>query len=101
MCCRGTESTHPVPSSLKLAPLYPMSKQGLVGRLKLTSAPSIRIPPRSKRYPYFEVNFFKQFFQEHYDSVKQFGSRTGPTLDRSSSRSKLFAKVISRRQSNP
>ena len=26
---------------------------------------------------YFKINFFKKFFQEHYMSVKQFGSRSG------------------------
>ena len=26
-----------------------------------------------------KLTFFKRFFQEHYQSVKQFGSRSGPT----------------------
>ena len=38
------------------------------------------------------------FFHEHYQSVKKFGSRSGPTFCQSSSGSKMFAKVISRRQ---
>ena len=41
---------------------------------------------------FFKINFFNKFFQEHYQSVKQFGSRSG---------SKLFAKVISRRNQLP
>ena len=39
---------------------------------------------------FFKVNFLKEFFQEHYQSVKRFGSR---------SESKLYANIISRRQS--
>ena len=31
----------------------------------------------------FKINFFKKFFHEHYQSVKQFGSRSGPTFCRS------------------
>ena len=36
--------------------------------------------------PLSSADFFKKFFQEHYDSVKQFGSRSrpafvGPDLD--------------------
>ena len=27
---------------------------------------------------FFKKNFFKNFFQEHYQSVKQFGFRSGP-----------------------
>ena len=27
---------------------------------------------------FFIINFFEKFFQEHYQSVKQFGSRSGP-----------------------
>ena len=38
---------------------------------------------------FFKINFVKKFFQENYQNVKQFGSRSG---------SKLFAKVISRQQ---
>ena len=45
---------------------------------------------------FFKINFFKIFFQEYYQSVKQFGSRSGPKKCRSWSGSKLFAKVISR-----
>ena len=41
-------------------------------------------------------NFFKNFFQEYHQSVKQFGFRSGPTFCRAWSGSKLFAKVISR-----
>ena len=29
---------------------------------------------------FFKIKFFKIFFQEHYQSVKQFGSQSGPTL---------------------
>ena len=31
----------------------------------------------------FKINFFKRIFQEHYQSVKRFGSRSGPTFRRS------------------
>ena len=48
---------------------------------------------------FFKINFFKKFFQEHYQSDKQFESRSGLTLQRFGS--KLFAKVISRRQKLP
>ena len=27
---------------------------------------------------FFKINFFKKIFQEHYQSAKQFGSRSGP-----------------------
>ena len=47
------------------------------------------------RLIFFKINFFKKFFQKHYRNVKQFGSRSGLTLCRSWSGSKLFAKVIS------
>ena len=30
---------------------------------------------------FFKINFFKRFYQEHYQSVKQFGSRSGPAFD--------------------
>ena len=40
----------------------------------------------------------KKFFHEHYQSVKQFGSRSGLTFCGSWSGSKLFEKVIRRRQ---
>ena len=42
--------------------------------------------------------FSKKKFWKHYLSVKQFGSRSGPIFCQSWSGSKLFAKVISRRQ---
>ena len=29
---------------------------------------------------FFEINFFEQFYHEHRQSVKQFGSRSGPTF---------------------
>ena len=45
--------------------------------------------------------FFKQIFQEYHQSVKKFGPRFGPTICRAWSGSKLFAKVISRRQKSP
>ena len=41
---------------------------------------------------------FQKFFHKHYQSVKQFGSRSGRTFCQPWSGSKLFAKVISRRQ---
>ena len=47
---------------------------------------------------FFKITFSEIFFQEHYQSVKQFGPRSGPTFCRSWSGSKLFAKVISRQQ---
>ena len=47
---------------------------------------------------FFKINFFKKFFQQNYQSGKQLGFRSGPTFCRSWSGSKLFAKVISRRQ---
>ena len=50
---------------------------------------------------FFKIDFFKKKFQEHYQSVKQFGPRSGPTFCRSRSGSKLFAKVISRQQNLP
>ena len=50
---------------------------------------------------FFKSNLFKNSFQEHYHSVKLFGSWSGPTLCRTWSESKLFAKVISRRHMSP
>ena len=47
---------------------------------------------------FFKINIFKKFFHEHYQSVKQFGSRSGLTFCRPWSGSKRFAKLISRRQ---
>ena len=41
--------------------------------------------------------FFEKLFQEYCQSIKQFGSRSGPTFCRLWSKSKLFAKFISRR----
>ena len=45
-----------------------------------------------------KFTFLKHFFQEHYQSVKWFGSRSGPMFCLSCSGSKLFGKVIIRRQ---
>ena len=47
---------------------------------------------------FFKINIFEKFFQGRYQSVKRFGFRSGPTLSRSWSGSKLFVKVFSRRQ---
>ena len=46
----------------------------------------------------FFFKIFKKFFQEHYQRVKQFGSRSGPTFCWSWSWSKLFANAFSRSQ---
>ena len=46
---------------------------------------------------FFQNDHFKTIFQGHDQSIKQFGSRSGPTLCRVWSGSKLFAKIISRR----
>ena len=32
---------------------------------------------------FFKINFFKKFVQEHYQSDKRFGFRSGPTFCRS------------------
>ena len=40
---------------------------------------------------FFKIYFFSKKIQEHFQSVKQFGPKLGPT----SSGSKLFAKFIS------
>ena len=45
---------------------------------------------------FFQNQLFRKIFQEHYQSVKQFGSRSGLTVCRSLSGSKLFAKAIRR-----
>ena len=45
--------------------------------------------------------FFKKIVQEYHQSVKQFGSRSGSMFCWAWSGSKLFAKVISRRQKLP
>ena len=37
-------------------------------------------------YLFFKINFFQKLYQEHYQRVKQFGTRSGPTLCRSWSR---------------
>ena len=50
---------------------------------------------------FFKINFFKIFFQKHYQSVKQFGSRPGLTFCLSWSGSKLFAKVIKKKRQKP
>ena len=45
-----------------------------------------------------KLSFWKKIFQEHYQSVKWFGSRSSPTFCRAWSGSKLLAKVISNQQ---
>ena len=53
---------------------------------------------------FFEINFFqkkKKNFEEYHQSVKQFGSRSGPTFCRAWSGSKQFAKIVSRWQRLP
>ena len=45
----------------------------------------------------FKINFSEKFFQEYHLSVKQIGSRSGPTFCRAWSGSNLFAKAMSRR----
>ena len=45
--------------------------------------------------------FFKKFFQQHYQSVKQFRSISGQTFCWSWSGSKLYAKVIIKRWKSP
>ena len=42
---------------------------------------------------FFKINFFQKFFHEHYQSVIQFSSRSGPTLCWCRSGLKLFARV--------
>ena len=42
-----------------------------------------------------------KFYQEHYQSVKKFGSRSGSTFCRSWFWSKLIAKIFSRQQKSP
>ena len=46
---------------------------------------------------FLNINFFEKFFQEFHQSVKQFGSRSGPMFCRAKSGSKLFVTLISRR----
>ena len=48
---------------------------------------------------FFKINFFKKYLQQYHLSVKQIGSRSGPTLSLAWSGSKLFSKVSSRRHS--
>ena len=48
-----------------------------------------------------KLTFIKKLFQEQYRSVTLFGSRSGPTSCGPLSGSKLFAKVISKRQKSP
>ena len=50
---------------------------------------------------FFKINLSKKFFQDHYQCVKQLGSRSGLTFCRSCSGFKLFAKFISRQQQSP
>ena len=45
--------------------------------------------------------FFIKFFQEHYQSVKRFGSRSGLMFPPSCAVSKLCAKAISGQQNSP
>ena len=47
-------------------------------------------------YLFCKTNLFKKLYQEHYQRVKQFGTRSGHALCQSWSRSKLFAKAINR-----
>ena len=52
---------------------------------------------------FFKINLFKKFFHEHYQSVKWFGFRSGPTFRTSVLIwiQTVFANVISRRQKSP
>ena len=45
-----------------------------------------------RQLTFAKFTFFKKFFQKNYQSVKLFGSRSGLTLRRSWSGSKLFCK---------
>ena len=45
-----------------------------------------------------KLTFSKKFLPEHYQSVKWYGSRSGPTFCWPWSGSKLFEKVVNRRQ---
>ena len=50
-------------------------------------------------YFFFKIVFFsKTIYQDHFQIVNQFGSRSGPAFCWSRSGSKLFAKFISRLQ---
>ena len=46
---------------------------------------------------FFKINFFEKKNQKYHLSVKQIGSRSGPTYCQAWSRSNLFSKYISRR----
>ena len=50
---------------------------------------------------FYKIYVFKIFFHEHNQSVIQFGSRSEQLLCPFGSGSKLFAKVILRRQESP
>ena len=50
---------------------------------------------------FFKINIFKNVFQLYHQTVKQFGSRPGPTLCRSWSGPKLFARIVSMWQKSP
>ena len=50
---------------------------------------------------FFKINFFKKYFQDQYQSVRQLGFRSRPTFCQSWSGSKLFAKVIRSQQKSP
>ena len=47
---------------------------------------------------FFKIKFFEKFFHEYNQRVKQFGFRSGPTFCQALSKSKLFAKVVSRQE---
>ena len=44
----------------------------------------------------FDINFFQKIFEGDYQSVKRFGSRSGPILYLALFVAKMFARVISR-----
>ena len=50
---------------------------------------------------FFIINFSKNIFLEHYQNIKRLKTRSGLAFCRSWFGSKLFAKVISRRQKSP
>ena len=77
-----------------------MDKDGFMGKVEL-HAGLLCMLFLSSADTFFEVSFFQKFFQEYYQSIKQFGSRSGQMFCRSLSGSKLFSKVISRRQKMP
>ena len=61
----------------------------------LTDLPILSlILPFCRLLMFFNINFFEKIFQDNYLSVKQLGSRSGPTHYRACSGSKLFAKAI-------